>query len=132
MKKLFTIPIKSYQFISKMLPKSCRYYPTCSEYAMWQFEVNSPPKALIASSLRILRCNQLFSGGIDYPLIKYKKPKLIDLVNHKLQKTNLLLPLNKKEFNSKSFLVKYWIVPKLSKDGYFFIIKDLDGTKIGN
>ena len=49
---------------------SCRYYPTCSEYAKWQIQTNPNIfKALVFSILRILRCNQLFVGGIDYPKI---------------------------------------------------------------
>ncbi|NPA28816.1 MAG: membrane protein insertion efficiency factor YidD [Epsilonproteobacteria bacterium] len=49
---------------------SCRYYPTCSEYAKWQLSTNpSLFQALLHTFLRILRCNQLFDGGIDYPKI---------------------------------------------------------------
>ena len=100
-RKFFIAPIKGYQYISKMLPASCRYYPTCSEYAKWQFEFNRADKALVQSSLRILRCNQLFDGGIDYPLVKYKKPKILEL--------------------SQKVKIKYWIVPK--EEAYFFIVK---------
>ena len=41
---------------------SCRYYPSCSEYAKWQFEKNSIWKAFFFTFVRILRCNQLFKG----------------------------------------------------------------------
>jgi len=102
-KKFFIAPIKGYQYISKMLPASCRYYPSCSEYAKWQFEFNRADKALAQSTLRILRCNQLFEGGIDYPLIKFNPPLL----------------LQQKQNNLK---IKYWIVPK--KDNLFYVIKD--------
>ncbi|CAA6812483.1 MAG: Protein YidD [uncultured Sulfurovum sp.] len=100
-RKFFIAPIKGYQYISKMLPASCRYYPTCSEYAKWQFEFNRADKALTQSTLRILRCNQLFAGGIDYPVVKYKKPKILEL--------------------SQKVKIKYWIVPK--EKAYFFIVK---------
>ena len=99
--KFFLIPIKGYQYISKMLPASCRYYPTCSEYAKWQFEFNRVDKALFQTSKRILCCNQLFAGGIDYPVVNYKKPNLI------------LLQQNLK--------VKYWIVPKSKR--LFYVMK---------
>ena len=102
-KKFFIAPINGYQYISKMLPASCRYYPTCSEYAKWQFETNRVDKALAQSTLRILRCNQLFAGGIDYPIVKFKPPKVI------LQKCN------------HSFQIKYWFFPK--KSGKFYVIK---------
>lgn len=89
-----------------MLPASCRYYPSCSEYAKWQFEFNTPHKAIWQSSLRILRCNQLFVGGIDYPLIRLDNLK----------------PLYKK------ITVVYWIVPKsIERDNkLYYIIKDFD------
>lgn len=104
-RKFYLIPLTAYQYISRLLPGSCRYYPSCSEYAKWHFELNSPHKAFAQSGLRILRCNQLFEGGIDYPLIKYKTP--------------CLLTLNQ---NLKN--IKYWIVPK--EKNLFYIIKDYD------
>ena len=102
-KKFYLIPLNAYQYISRLLPGSCRYYPSCSEYAKWHFELNTPHKAFAQSGLRILRCNQLFEGGIDYPLIKYKVPNL------------LILNQNLKD-------IKYWIVPK--ENNLFYIIKD--------
>jgi len=53
MKNIFLAPIKGYQYISKMLPASCRYYPTCSEDAKWQLEFSAPHRALESSRLRI-------------------------------------------------------------------------------
>lgn len=99
---LYLAPIKAYQYFSKMLPASCRYYPSCSEYASWQFQFNAPHKALYQSSLRILRCNQFFAGGIDYPKIKYTPPT----------------PLNIQSYPKVTIL--YWIVPEKN---YFVIIK---------
>ncbi len=114
MKNIWTIPIKGYQYISKMLPASCRYYPTCSEYASWQFEFNTPAKALAKSSLRILRCNQFFKGGIDYPLIQYKP-----------QIPNCLLNLNG---YCGRINILYWLVPKTIKanNTLYYVIKDFD------
>jgi len=111
-KKIFQAPIKSYQYISRILPGSCRYYPTCSEYAMWQFEFNTPHKALLSSSLRILRCNQFFEGGIDYPVI-YLSPN----------KSSLLC--NPNRLYGKIRIV-YWLIPKSSNK--YYILKDLDET----
>jgi putative membrane protein insertion efficiency factor len=111
--KFWTLPIKGYQYISKMLPASCRYYPTCSEYAKWQFECNAPHKALTASTLRILRCNQLFAGGIDYPVIRFEAP----------QQHLLLRPSNR---NYGKIRIRYWLVPK--EGNQYYLLKDLDGT----
>ena len=113
-KSLFLVPIKGYQYISKMLPASCRYYPSCSEYASWQFEFNAPHKALAASSLRILRCNQLFKGGIDYPLVEYSPLK-----------PSCLLTFN--AFYGKIEVI-YWLVPKSTNknNSNYYVIKDFD------
>ena len=113
-KNIYLKPIRAYQYISKMLPGSCRYYPTCSEYAAWQFEFNHPARAFIASSMRILSCNQLFKGGIDYPLVRIDPSKSLNLLN-----PNCIC---------STLAVKYWLVPKSTephtKD--YYVIKDFD------
>jgi putative membrane protein insertion efficiency factor len=113
-KKFYQTPIKGYQFVSKMLPASCRYYPSCSEYASWQFEFNAPHKAFVASSLRILRCNPFFKGGIDYPLLEFMPPK-----------TSCLLNFN--PFCGKIKIV-YWLVPQnMDKTNtHYYVLKDFD------
>ena len=70
MKEFFIAAIGFYRkFISPLLPRCCRYYPSCSEYALYEFKFNGVFGALCAVTSRILRCNPLFSGGIDYPII---------------------------------------------------------------
>nr|WP_314442342.1 membrane protein insertion efficiency factor YidD [uncultured Campylobacter sp.] len=70
MKRFFIVAIGFYRkFISPLLPRCCRYYPSCSEYALYEFKFNGLFRALCATAARILRCNPLFSGGIDYPII---------------------------------------------------------------
>ena len=96
-----------------MLPGSCRFYPTCSEYAKWQFEFNSPHLALLTSTARILRCNQLFAGGIDYPVVRFV-PK------------NRLSSLKPKA-NYGKIKILYWLIPK--DKNRFIVIKDFDGTQ---
>lgn len=116
-KNIYLSPIKGYQYISKMLPASCRYYPSCSEYASWQFEFNAPHKAFLASGTRILRCNQFFKGGIDYPLVEYVPPKLSCLCT----------------FNADcgKISITYWLVPKSTKPNntYYYVLKDFDAIK---
>lgn len=112
MKNFYQAPIKAYQYISKMLPASCRYYPSCSEYASWQFAYNAPHKAFLASSARILRCNQFFAGGIDYPLVSYTPQKLSSVLS----------------FNADcgKIIIHYWLVPHKDKTNTYFILKDFD------
>jgi len=111
-KKFFIAPIRGYQYISRMLPANCRYYPTCSEYASWQFEFNAPHRALAASTLRILRCNQLFAGGIDYPVVHFQPPSMTKSLD-----INDLCGKIK---------VHYWLVPKDESRSLYYVIKDFD------
>lgn len=70
MKSLALFIIKLYQkFFTLIGYGSCRYYPTCSQYAKEQLLHNSFLKAIFYSFIRILKCNQLFAGGIDYPVV---------------------------------------------------------------
>ncbi len=68
MKKIFILAIKGYQkFISPVLPHSCRYYPSCSSYAILAVEKYGIIKGSLKAAWRILRCNPLSKGGVDYP-----------------------------------------------------------------
>jgi putative membrane protein insertion efficiency factor len=51
--------------ISPKLPPMCKYYPTCSAYAVEAIEIHGAFKGSVLSFLRILRCNPLFPGGYD-------------------------------------------------------------------
>lgn len=68
MKHIFIFLIKAYKkLISPLLPKSCRFYPTCSEYAIEALDKYGAIKGGIKSVYRILRCNPWNKGGIDRP-----------------------------------------------------------------
>lgn len=51
--------------ISPSLPPSCRYTPTCSEYAMEAIGKYGVMKGGYLAVKRLLRCNPLFPGGYD-------------------------------------------------------------------
>ncbi|MBA4251484.1 MAG: membrane protein insertion efficiency factor YidD [Chlorobiaceae bacterium] len=69
MKYLFIFFISIYQkLISPLLPPSCRFYPTCSEYSKQAFIKYGVFKGGAKSIWRILRCNPLNKGGED-PLV---------------------------------------------------------------
>ncbi len=58
--------IRVYQrAISPWLPGRCRFYPSCSEYAVQCFTHYSFPRAMFKSAYRILRCNPLSEGYFD-------------------------------------------------------------------
>ena len=63
---LFKALIKGYQwFISPVLPGSCRYYPTCSSYALEALNIHGPLKGGWMGLKRILRCHPWNDGGFD-------------------------------------------------------------------
>jgi putative membrane protein insertion efficiency factor len=53
--------------ISPLLPMSCRYYPTCSEYSMEAIKKYGPWKGGYLSIKRILSCNP-FGGHGHHPV----------------------------------------------------------------
>lgn len=66
-KALFIFPIRIYQkFISPCFPARCRYYPSCSAYAVQAIKKHGAIKGIILGSWRILRCNPFSRGGVDY------------------------------------------------------------------
>ncbi|XP_071717377.1 uncharacterized protein [Rutidosis leptorrhynchoides] len=60
-------PTTSQGEISPLLPKSCRYIPTCSEYSMIAYKKYGVTKGSILTVWRICRCNPLGGSGFDPP-----------------------------------------------------------------
>ncbi|MBR4374085.1 MAG: membrane protein insertion efficiency factor YidD [Treponema sp.] len=64
--KIYCAPIRFYQVcISPLYPACCRFYPSCSNYALEAFQKYGPVKGFLLTSKRILRCNPFFEGGYD-------------------------------------------------------------------
>jgi len=53
--------------ISPLYPQSCRFYPSCSEYAVISVKKYGTVKGLLKTIWRILRCHPLSKGGVDLP-----------------------------------------------------------------
>ncbi|MBR2571669.1 MAG: membrane protein insertion efficiency factor YidD [Clostridia bacterium] len=51
--------------ISPMHPPCCRYFPTCSEYALQAIGKYGALKGGCLAARRVLRCNPLHPGGYD-------------------------------------------------------------------
>lgn len=59
-------PILAYQrFISPALPQRCKYYPTCSAYAVDAVRELGVIRGTILAAWRVLRCNPWSHGGYD-------------------------------------------------------------------
>jgi putative membrane protein insertion efficiency factor len=58
--------VRGYQtVISPLLPRSCKYYPSCSQYAIDAFREFGVMRGLVLAVWRVLRCNPLSYGGYD-------------------------------------------------------------------
>ena len=59
-------PIRFYQrFISPALPASCRYYPTCSSYAVGALQTHGALRGSWLAVRRLGRCHPWHEGGYD-------------------------------------------------------------------
>jgi putative membrane protein insertion efficiency factor len=70
MKSLFAKPliwlVRAYQLaISPMLPPSCRFHPTCSEYALEALQRHGAVRGGWLALRRIFRCHPWHPGGHD-------------------------------------------------------------------
>ncbi|NFV14251.1 membrane protein insertion efficiency factor YidD [Clostridium sporogenes] len=66
MKNLLICIIKMYKkYISPLKRPSCRFYPTCSQYAIEAIERYGALKGTLISIKRILRCHPFNKGGYD-------------------------------------------------------------------
>jgi putative membrane protein insertion efficiency factor len=64
--RIFVFLIRGYQkIISPMFPSSCRFYPSCSEYAVGAFTKYGVIRGGTKTIWRILRCNPFGKGGYD-------------------------------------------------------------------
>lgn len=51
--------------VSPVLPRACRFYPTCSQYAIVAIKRHGIIKGTFLSAYRVIRCNPFCSGGYD-------------------------------------------------------------------
>ncbi len=66
MKYIAKFIIRLYQrFISPLTGAHCKYYPTCSHYALQALDKHGFVKGGILAVWRVLRCNPWARGGAD-------------------------------------------------------------------
>ncbi|RMG67834.1 MAG: membrane protein insertion efficiency factor YidD [Calditrichaeota bacterium] len=73
MKYLLIFLVRFYQIaFSGLFPPSCRFYPTCSQYALEALQEHGAIKGGWLSIKRIARCHPFHPGGVD-PVPKRSK-----------------------------------------------------------
>jgi putative membrane protein insertion efficiency factor len=64
--RALTAPVRLYQrLISPLIAPRCRYYPSCSTYAVDAIRTYGVLRGLVLAAWRLLRCNPLSRGGFD-------------------------------------------------------------------
>lgn len=65
-RQLMILAVRGYQVsISPLLPATCRYHPSCSQYAIEAFERHGAIRGGWLAAKRIARCNPFVAGGYD-------------------------------------------------------------------
>jgi putative membrane protein insertion efficiency factor len=66
LREIAVAPIRVYQrVISPLLPRRCKYHPTCSAYAVDAVREFGILRGLVLAGWRLLRCNPWSHGGYD-------------------------------------------------------------------
>jgi uncharacterized protein len=66
LREIFILPVRVYQkLVSPLLPPSCKYHPSCSQYAIDALRTFGPAKGSVLAAWRLVRCNPFSHGGYD-------------------------------------------------------------------
>ncbi len=77
MKKFLIALIRGYQYlISPLFPSCCRFYPTCSHYAVEALQRHGVVRGGVLALKRLLRCHPFSPGGYDPVPDKFPRSKL--------------------------------------------------------
>ena len=76
MKTLLVWVLRGYQLLlSPMLGQKCRFYPTCSNYAIEALRVHGAARGSLLAARRVCKCHPWHEGGVDMvpPAGKHKQ-----------------------------------------------------------
>lgn len=76
--------IRAYQItLSGWVGGHCKYFPSCSRYAIEAIQTHGASRGVVLASWRLLRCNPLSLGGVDHvPPRRDARPTAYDHVLH--------------------------------------------------
>jgi putative membrane protein insertion efficiency factor len=64
--RIVSLPIVAYRrWVSPVIPARCRFYPTCSAYALEAVAVHGAGRGIWLAVRRLLRCHPFHPGGYD-------------------------------------------------------------------
>ena len=67
MRAIAILPLRLYQLlVSPLFPASCKYHPSCSQYAIDALHKYGLVRGSLKAGWRLLRCNPWSHGGVDY------------------------------------------------------------------
>ena len=67
LREIAVAPVRLYQrAISPALPQTCRYHPSCSQYAVTAVRQFGILRGLVLAAWRLVRCNPWSHGGVDF------------------------------------------------------------------
>jgi uncharacterized protein len=65
--RLASVLVRGYRaLVSPLVPARCKYHPTCSQYALDALREFGFVRGTILAAWRLLRCNPLSDGGVDF------------------------------------------------------------------
>jgi putative membrane protein insertion efficiency factor len=67
MKAILTFLLRGYQLVlSPLLGPKCRFYPTCSNYALDALRLHGAAKGSWLAAKRVCKCHPWHPGGVDF------------------------------------------------------------------
>lgn len=68
MKAVLIALVRAYQWLlSPWLGGRCRFYPSCSEYAITALRDHGAARGAALATWRVCKCHPFHSGGVDFP-----------------------------------------------------------------
>lgn len=66
MSRILIFILRAYQaFLSPLMPGGCKFYPSCSHYAVEAVQTHGALRGAWLAALRVLRCRPFARGGFD-------------------------------------------------------------------